>query len=783
MVLKEFVLPTARAFDGHLRASLEALETAGNLLPHQEFVARYLHPDTPYRGLLLYHGVGSGKTRAAIAAAQAHARRGRPIWVLQPASLRKNFEDEMQKAGAEFEYTHVSHNGLTRVSLADWTRQGELNPLDGSFVIVDEVHHLTRSLGGDAGRTSVSRVLYDLIVRARRAKVLLLSGSPVINRAHELAFTVNMLHGRLSEHTVSWKRDLGPADVSAAKAALLANDRIASAVVTASSARIVVAPPGFRVVDRERGTVAKLADTVRTSHERALLASVSPFVDAQQPSCLDVTAFDALPTDRDAFDTFFALEGSDSVANASVLARRCRGVVSYHTLAGDTAPTVAVEAVPVPLSQLQWAQYVRARVKERRMEEAASRSGGDGASVHRQYSRSVSNFVFPVADGVRKWYRQELVEDVTNRDGAPPSRKRADAAYVAACAAMVDRLKRHALWRDATALARHAPKFVAILDRLSRARGPALVYSSFRKLEGAGLLAHALEARGWRRVTAHREKGAWLVSASPGPTDAPRFMMPDPGSDAGAELIRAFNSPPDKSHRVRCILLTKSGSEGLSLKGVRQVHIMEPHWNEALARQIIGRAVRLTSHTHLPHEERNVRVYRYIATFSREQRSSPEFDRVKSKDGGRTSDEHIIRLAAAKQESIDRVLQVVRTAAVDCVWNGTGRCYEPPTAFDTKPMVPPDFERDRADPQTVVTARILKVSRDPPLEPIIFAVIGDEPGCAYDAAAWSERHERILIGRIVDGQLTLLTPDARARTASARRASPTSGTRPVRRPP
>ncbi len=36
------------------------------LSPHQEFVKRFMNFNTPYNGLLLYHGLGSGKTCSAI---------------------------------------------------------------------------------------------------------------------------------------------------------------------------------------------------------------------------------------------------------------------------------------------------------------------------------------------------------------------------------------------------------------------------------------------------------------------------------------------------------------------------------------------------------------------------------------------------------------------------------------------------------------------------------------------------------------------------------------------
>ena len=63
---------------------------------------------------------------------------------------------------------------------------------------------------------------------------------------------------------------------------------------------------------------------------------------------------------------------------------------------------------------------------------------------------------------------------------------------------------------------------------------------------------------------------------------------------------------------TKILLISKAGSEGLNLKGIRNVIIMESTWNPATDEQIIGRAIRRGSHLHLPKEDQNVRVYRYI---------------------------------------------------------------------------------------------------------------------------------------------------------------------------
>ena len=66
------------------------------------------------------------------------------------------------------------------------------------------------------------------------------------------------------------------------------------------------------------------------------------------------------------------------------------------------------------------------------------------------------------------------------------------------------------------------------------------------------------------------------------------------------------------------ILTTKTGAEGLDLKEVRYIHIMEPYWQPVLITQIIGRGVRNESHLRLPPKDRNVEVFLYMSTITPE---------------------------------------------------------------------------------------------------------------------------------------------------------------------
>lgn len=69
-----------------------------SLMPHQKIIRDYMNINTPYRGILLYHGLGSGKTCSSIALAEA-MRTNKDIIIMTPASLQKNYKEELKKCG------------------------------------------------------------------------------------------------------------------------------------------------------------------------------------------------------------------------------------------------------------------------------------------------------------------------------------------------------------------------------------------------------------------------------------------------------------------------------------------------------------------------------------------------------------------------------------------------------------------------------------------------------------------------------------------------------------
>ena len=87
------------------------------------------------------------------------------------------------------------------------------------------------------------------------------------------------------------------------------------------------------------------------------------------------------------------------------------------------------------------------------------------------------------------------------------------------------------------------------------------------------------------------------------------------------DILKKFNGD-NNTYGQDCLILlaTSSGAEGISLKNVRQVHIIEPYWNDVRTNQVIGRARRVKSHIALNVEDRNVKVYKYVNKFSLSQK-------------------------------------------------------------------------------------------------------------------------------------------------------------------
>uniref|UniRef100_A0A6C0JVE9 Helicase C-terminal domain-containing protein n=1 Tax=viral metagenome TaxID=1070528 RepID=A0A6C0JVE9_9ZZZZ len=268
----------------------------------------------------------------------------------------------------------------------------------------------------------------------------------------------------------------------------------------------------------------------------------------------------------------------------------------------------------------------------------------------------------------------------------------------------------------------YSPKFAEMLKRISEARGSSLVYSQFLDMEGIGIFRLCMDVNGYAPIEIIKTPTGFAfsklteMSFKKGPGVQPRYITFSGGEEEDVRRLALdiFNAKFDElPANIKSILegsayinnhlgeickvfcITSAGAEGLSLKNVRAVHIMEPYWNDVRLRQVKGRAIRIGSHLELPEEERNVSIYTYLTCFSevaQKAKSSGEdridetirlADRVEKKEAVAlglpipegsteyvvTTDERLYLIAERKKGILNSLESVMKSAAVDCELN------------------------------------------------------------------------------------------------------------------
>ena len=243
----------------------------------------------------------------------------------------------------------------------------------------------------------------------------------------------------------------------------------------------------------------------------------------------------------------------------------------------------------------------------------------------------------------------------------------------------------------------YSPKFLAMLENIQdpHHQGLNLVYSQFRTLEGIGIFSLVLEANGFARFKIRKnDSGNWICDISDEDQGKPMFALyTGTESDEEREIIRnVFNSTWDyipvsireqlspKSANnfmgqiIKVLMITASGAEGISLRNVRYVHIMEPYWHPVRIEQVIGRARRICSHNDLKDEKlRTVHVMLYVMTFTPKQLSEDSslelrLNDVSKRDAKKplTTDQSLFEISTIKEEINRQLLMAVKEASIDC---------------------------------------------------------------------------------------------------------------------
>lgn len=143
--------------------------------------------------------------------------------------------------------------------------------------------------------------------------------------------------------------------------------------------------------------------------------------------------------------------------------------------------------------------------------------------------------------------------------------------------------------------------------------------------------------------------------------------LPDDGEAIPEEkqkiINNVFNNINNRYGKIiKFILGSKVMSEGITLYNVREVHILDVHYNLGRVDQVIGRAIRHCKHYQITNEDNKnpqVNVYRYVVSL----------------DKGLSTEEKLYKKGELKYLMIKKVERVLKEMAVDCPLNRHGNIF------------------------------------------------------------------------------------------------------------
>lgn len=624
-------------------------KTPGKRTPHpyQAFIAAFLDYTGPYRNMLLYHGVGSGKTVAAINVINM-LHRYTPAWNVyiilratlkdQPwlKDLRNWLSNDADLDGINFisyDAPNADKAFMDAVRKSDTTRS--------SIYIVEECHNFINNVYTNINSRQGSRAqtIYEHIISDVKdnpqTRVLALSATPAVNNPYELAILFNMLRPNTFPRSEVEFRDI--------------------------------------------------------------------YISSRDIDVLD-------PVHKNNFQ------------------RRIIGLVSYYLGATpDKFASSSTHYVDIKMSKYQEGIYNHFQELENKIEQKIHSQGG--STTYKSYTRQACNFVFPLlkqgisgetrprprdysiseneASRISQGLINQILEDKNNKyinalkdfitefDKYLKERQQKD---VTQKYTITDDIKK--IWEhydgDINMYAKSSEnkstlfegmytcsaKMLAIVINILKSKGPVLVYSNYVLMEGLEIFKIYLKYFGFTKFE-DPKKGV----------DGFRYMEYHGKVEKATRSVNLgiFNNPKNiHGNLCKIIMISAAGAEGISLLNTRQVHIMEPYWQEVRITQIIGRAIRQCSHADLPIDERHVDVYRYKSVHREDKRP--------------TTDQYLENVAREKATLIKSFLDAVKEVAVDCELNKNHnkllenyKCFkfEEPSLFE-KP-VGPAFRMDIRD--------------------------------------------------------------------------------------
>jgi hypothetical protein len=601
----------------------------------QKVIVDYLNLYSPYRGLLVYHGIGSGKTCISIAVAEG-LKSEKQIIVLVPEALKTNFFKELKKCGDESYRTnqrwareivsekrdaerlskvlsltpeYILEKGVWLSSEnAENSQRFEDIPILDQEAINQQVDMMIRAKysvigydkmtektfaesGGNpfdncvviidevhnfvcqiASDDEISTRLYQYLMAAQNCKLVFLTGSPIINHPHEIAILFNMLRGYIKAWSIPV---IKPSSNSAIKKLFSKNDFKLWDKIEYKDNKVIITrnPYGFISTDKESAVI--LDETGNLSDDEFIKQVLKILGDDTTHQSIKPTHYKLLPDSEDKFQEKYIEDGE--MIERHAFQRRILGLTSYfntHEFASENLPKYDKHR-DLMIVRVPMSEYQTSEYEKEKEK------------------REACNFVFP----------SSTTEQLN-------------------------------LSKDS--LTTLSPKLLHLLENIEDGDGLHLVYSEV----SCDIIKQILEKNGFSQLK--------LTGDEEEEEGKKRFIM---FSDIKDEKEKEMTLNAYNGSAAKVFIISATDAEGISLKNTRFVHIVEPPESTTRIDQIVGRARRLCSHNDLPKELQTVNAYLYISTMNND---------------STTIDEDIYETANKREIINKQVLQAIKETAIDC---------------------------------------------------------------------------------------------------------------------
>jgi len=671
------------------------------LQAHQSFVKNFLSFQTPFNSLLLYHGLGSGKTCSAIGVCEEsrdylkQTGGGKKIMIVASPNVLDNFKkqmfDETQLKGNnglwsissclgnklidEINPTNIKGipkekiilqikqliktyyvfmgyiefaNYITRIAGTGENRHKKLqNEFNDRLLVIDEIHNIRVSEENTKNKV-VADSLHLLISNADRLRLLLLSATPMYNNCTEIIWLLNLLNINDRRPTIKLNKVFNK-DGDLTKNGMDILVRKMRGYVSYVRGENPYTFP-FRIFPKDIDTETAYNSVVsvqmngkKITNQTTLDLYAHPIGDEQLKG-YDIIMDHIKKTPIKVFGGFLNFNKMKTF-NYTILQTPLQALNIIY-------PSGTMNNNDIDRLNFYKDSSDSSTQDSSTQDSSTQDSFEEAEEDEEEEEYSTQSSVFDSNDenprvGGAKGAKKVQIPGINNMTGTNGllnvvSVENGKYAYI----------KSKKGFFSLDNIGRYSSKIAKICHHINNSVGIVLVYSQY--LDGGLIpLALTLEEAGYQNYSGSLFKTPPIK----GKKNKHVYAMITGDTVNAKEIINELTNIKNKDGAtIKVILISKSGSEGIDLKYIRQIHVMEPWYNMNRIEQIIGRGVRNGSHAQLPFEQRNVEIYMHSTIIP----DTPDLELV---------DEYIYRIAEIKAKRIGIITKIMKETAVDCILN------------------------------------------------------------------------------------------------------------------